>query len=141
MSGKVTELRLQYPLMDFLTHHVQSPTKQKKNNHIWFKSHKTDPWFHMAMGQNLWYHIWVDEHPFTIYFDVHQGTTVLTHGHMVSNEIEALCHHVHMVKSTWCSNYTAGQKSHVASRWEIPYSSWERCKSYNVAKLCIVAFT
>ena len=26
---------------------------------------------YMAMGQNLWYHIWVDEHPFTIYFDVH----------------------------------------------------------------------
>ena len=25
---------------------------------------------HMAMGQNLWCHIWVDEHPFTIYFDV-----------------------------------------------------------------------
>ena len=24
----------------------------------------------MTMGQNL-YHIWVDEHPFTIYFDVH----------------------------------------------------------------------
>ena len=24
----------------------------------------------MAMGQNL-YHIWVDEHPFTSYFDVH----------------------------------------------------------------------
>ena len=29
--------------------------------------------FNMAMGQNLWYHIWVDEHPFTSYFDVHQG--------------------------------------------------------------------
>ena len=25
----------------------------------------------VAMGQDLWYHIWVDEHPFTIYFDVH----------------------------------------------------------------------
>ena len=32
----------------------------------------------MAMGQNLWYHIWVDEHPFTSYFDVHQGYRVLT---------------------------------------------------------------
>ena len=37
---------------------------------------------HMAMGQNLWYHIWVDEHPFTSYFDVHQGYRVLTHNHM-----------------------------------------------------------
>ena len=26
---------------------------------------------YMGMGQNLWYHIWVDEPPFTIYFDVH----------------------------------------------------------------------
>ena len=25
----------------------------------------------MATGQNLWCHIWVNEHPFTIYFDVH----------------------------------------------------------------------
>ena len=33
----------------------------------------------MAMGQNQWYHIWVDEHPFTSYFDVHQGYRVLTH--------------------------------------------------------------
>ena len=24
----------------------------------------------MTMGQNLWCHIWVDEHPFSIYFDV-----------------------------------------------------------------------
>ena len=38
--------------------------------------------FDMAMGQNLWYHIWVDEHPFTSYFDVHQGYRVLTHNHM-----------------------------------------------------------
>ena len=29
------------------------------------------PFVHMAMGQNLLYHIWVDGHPFTIYFDVH----------------------------------------------------------------------
>ena len=36
----------------------------------------------MAMGQNLWYHIWVDEHPFTSYFDVHQGYRVLTHNHI-----------------------------------------------------------
>ena len=28
-------------------------------------------YIYMAMGQNLWYHFWVDEHPFTIYFDVH----------------------------------------------------------------------
>ena len=29
----------------------------------------------MAMGQNLWYHLWVDEHPFTSYFDVnYRGT-------------------------------------------------------------------
>ena len=35
----------------------------------------------LAMGQNLWYHIWVDEHPFTSYFDVHQGYRVLTHNH------------------------------------------------------------
>ena len=39
----------------------------------------------MAIGQNLWCHIWVDEHPFTIYFDVHQGYRVLTHGHMCSH--------------------------------------------------------
>ena len=37
----------------------------------------------MAMGQNLWCHIWVDEYPFTIYFDVHWGTTALTHGHII----------------------------------------------------------
>ena len=37
---------------------------------------------YMAMGQNLWYHIWVDEHPFTSYLDVHQGYRVLTHNHM-----------------------------------------------------------
>ena len=37
---------------------------------------------HVAMGQNLWYHIWVDEHPFTSYFDVHQGYRVLTHNHV-----------------------------------------------------------
>ena len=37
---------------------------------------------HMAIGQNLWYHIWVDEHPFTSYFDVHQGYRVLTHCHI-----------------------------------------------------------
>ena len=37
----------------------------------------------MAMGQNLWYHIWVDEHPFTIYFDVHWGYRVLTHNQMI----------------------------------------------------------
>ena len=46
-------------------------------------------WFnrwYMAMGQNLWYHIWVDEHPFTSYFDVHQGYRVLTHNHMVGME-------------------------------------------------------
>ena len=36
----------------------------------------------MAMGQSLWYHIWVDEHPFTCYFDVHQGYRVLTHTHI-----------------------------------------------------------
>ena len=35
------------------------------------------------MGQNLWGHIWVDEHPFTIYFDVHQGYRVLTHCHIL----------------------------------------------------------
>ena len=37
----------------------------------------------MAMGQNLSYHIWVDEHPFTSYFDVHQGYRVLTHNQMI----------------------------------------------------------
>ena len=36
----------------------------------------------VAMGQNQWYDIWVDEHPFTIYFDVHQGYKVLTQRHM-----------------------------------------------------------
>ena len=34
------------------------------------------------MGQNLWCHIWVNEHPFTIYFDVHQGYKVLTQSHI-----------------------------------------------------------
>ena len=49
------------------------------------------------MGQNLWYHIWVDEHPFTIYFDVHQGTTVLTHGHLLSaGQFQLISpHHLH----------------------------------------------
>ena len=28
---------------------------------------------HLAMGQNLWLHFGVDEHPFAPYFDVHQG--------------------------------------------------------------------
>ena len=37
----------------------------------------------MATGQNLWYHIWVDEHGFTIYFDIHQGYRVLTHIHIM----------------------------------------------------------
>ena len=27
------------------------------------------------VSQNLWYHIWVDEHPFTSYFDVHKRAT------------------------------------------------------------------
>ena len=37
----------------------------------------------LGMGQNLWCHIWVDEHPFTIYFECSQmGPTVLTHGHL-----------------------------------------------------------
>ena len=39
----------------------------------------------MTMGQNLWYHIWVDEHPFTSYFDVHQGYRVLTHNHIYNS--------------------------------------------------------
>ena len=37
---------------------------------------------HMAMGQKLWLHFGVDEHPFASYFDVHQGYRVLTHSHM-----------------------------------------------------------
>ena len=49
----------------------------------------------MAMGQNLWYHIWVDEHPFTSYFDVHQGYRVLTHNHMFVDE------HLVLIQSLW----------------------------------------
>ena len=35
----------------------------------------------MAMGNNGWLHIGVDEHPFATYFDVHQYR-VLTHSHL-----------------------------------------------------------
>ena len=39
---------------------------------------------HLAMGQNLWLHFGVDEHPFATYFDVHQkyrDYRALTHSH------------------------------------------------------------
>ena len=36
----------------------------------------------MAMGQNLWLHFEVDEHPFATYFGVRQGYRVLTHSHI-----------------------------------------------------------
>ena len=45
----------------------------------------------MAMGQNLWCHFWVDEHPFTIYFDVHQGYKALTQSQM-SPQVHQNCH-------------------------------------------------
>ena len=42
---------------------------------VFSRFHVENVWCHMvsymAMGQNLLYHIWVDENPFTIYFDVH----------------------------------------------------------------------
>ena len=42
----------------------------------------------LAMGHNLWLHSGVDEHPFTTYFDVHQGYGVLTHIHLVQKQIK-----------------------------------------------------
>ena len=36
----------------------------------------------MAMGQNLWLHIGLDEHPFASYFDVHQEFGLGNHGHI-----------------------------------------------------------
>ena len=37
---------------------------------------------YLVMGQNLWLHFGVDEHPFATYLDVHQGYRVLTHSHL-----------------------------------------------------------
>ena len=40
-------------------------------------------WGYMAMDQYLYIPFLGDEHPFTSYFDVHQGDRVLTHPHIV----------------------------------------------------------
>ena len=40
-------------------------------------------------GHGSKYHIWVDEHPFTSYFDVHLGYKVLTHN-QISDEVLSL---------------------------------------------------
>jgi len=37
---------------------------------------------HLAMDQYLYIPFLGDEHPFTSYFDVHQGDRVLTHAHL-----------------------------------------------------------
>ena len=45
---------------------TQGPRRSKKkreNANCIHHSGQTDGRRHMAMGQNLWYHIWVDEHP------------------------------------------------------------------------------
>ena len=44
----------------------------------------------LAMGQNLWLHFGVDEHPCTTYFDVHQGYRVLTHSQLEKQQAKAL---------------------------------------------------
>jgi len=41
------------------------------------------------MGQYLYIPFLGDEHPFTSYFDVHQGYKVLTHSHMRNSVFRA----------------------------------------------------
>ena len=43
--------------------------------------------FHMGMDQYLYIPFLGDEHPFTSYFDVHQGDRILTHPHMFAHVV------------------------------------------------------
>jgi hypothetical protein len=59
----------------------------------------------MAMDQYLYIPFLGDEHPFTSYFDVHQGDRVLTHPQITLffNTLMLKKSHVSMVKSLYFS--------------------------------------
>ena len=63
-------------------------------------------YYHMGMDQYLYIPFLGDEHPFTSYFDVHQGYKVLTHCHILSMSglltVKPLSFHgLNMFAATW----------------------------------------
>ena len=65
---------------------------------------KKQSWIHTLMGMDQYLYIPFlgDEHPFTSYFDVHQGNRVLTHPHIIPH---SKLDHPQITTFRLCSKY------------------------------------